>query len=97
MALAFVGTCPDPTPENGFIQSTNITTIHIVGTTTPVGLACNDGYTLNGYFPLYLPRSDIKDGELPTICFDGKWDPPPAICVANNQGEDYIIKKQNFP
>ena len=70
----FVGTCPDPTPENGAIKS--VTTSAVNGrypANTNATFQCNTGYTLNGYYQY-------------SVCLEGKWDPLPAFCVANGQG-----------
>ena len=40
---------------------------------TEVSVKCNDGYTVNGYHM--------------STCIDGKWDPPPAICIPSDQGQ----------
>ena len=76
--LFFVGTCPDPSPENGFVANAlHPPTNGRYPDGRSVRLGCNSSYVL-----------DYDASDLDVIrCESGRWYPPPAKCVPMDEGE----------
>ena len=73
-----VGTCPDPTPDNGYIGSMGSSPVDgRFKQGTSVRFECNTGYAM-----------DFAASGLNVItCNSGRWYPPPVKCVPIDEGE----------
>ena len=77
----FAGTCPDPTPEHGFIANgkhQQLSNGRFPHGSKFVEISCNTSYVL-----------DIGvSGDNIFFCWHGRWTPnPPAKCIPKDEGE----------
>ena len=76
--VAFIGSCPDPTPSNGIIEYQSESSNN--GTFpqgSSVRVACKSGYT----------DDNGASGLDSSSCNNGKWYPPLMKCIPNDEGE----------